>query len=79
MNAHHTTAQIDGVIDALDQITAPTLVISGADDLATPVAMQEAIAQSIAGARHEVIEAAAHIAAVEQPEAVNRLIEEHVS
>ena len=36
------------------------------------------IAAAIPGARHEVVGAAAHIAAVEQPEAVNRLILEHL-
>jgi 3-oxoadipate enol-lactonase len=63
----------------LPRITAPTLVISGAADLATPVEHQRLIAGSIPGARHEIVSPAAHVAAVEQPEAVNRLIEEHLS
>jgi 3-oxoadipate enol-lactonase len=62
----------------LPRIAAPTLVISGADDPATPVAHQRAIAAAIGGARHEVVGPAAHIAAVEQPAAVNRLIREHL-
>jgi 3-oxoadipate enol-lactonase len=63
----------------LPRIAAPTLVISGADDLATPVEHQRLIAGSIPGARHEIVSPAAHIAAVEQPEAVNRLIGEHLA
>jgi 3-oxoadipate enol-lactonase len=63
----------------LSRITAPTLVISGADDLATPVEHQRLIAEAIPGARHEIVSPAAHTAAVEQADAVNRLIEEHLS
>jgi 3-oxoadipate enol-lactonase len=62
----------------LGRITAPTLVISGADDLATPVEHQRLIAEAIPGARHEILSPAAHVAAVEQADAVNRLIEEHL-
>jgi 3-oxoadipate enol-lactonase len=61
----------------LRRIAAPTLVISGVADLATPVAMQELLAAAIPGARHEIV-SAAHIAAVEQPESVNELIQEHL-
>jgi 3-oxoadipate enol-lactonase len=63
----------------LGRITAPTLVISGADDLATPVEHQRLIAEAIPGARHEILSPAAHVAAVEQADAVNRLMEEHLS
>ena len=63
----------------LSRITAPTLVISGADDLATPVEHQRLIAEAIPGARHEIVSPGAHTAAVEQADAVNRLIEEHLS
>jgi 3-oxoadipate enol-lactonase len=63
----------------LPAIAAPTLVISGADDLATPVEHQRLIAQAIPGAHHEIVSPAAHVATVEQPEPVNRLIEEHLS
>jgi 3-oxoadipate enol-lactonase len=64
--------------DELPRIAAPTLVISGSDDAATPVAMQAEIVAAVPGARHEVVGPAAHIAAVEQPEAFNQLIEEHL-
>ena len=30
------------------------------------------------GAKHEIVRAAAHLAAVEQPDVVNELIEEHL-
>jgi 3-oxoadipate enol-lactonase len=65
--------------DALPKISASTLVVSGADDLAAPPDMQVAIAAAIPYARHETVRPAAHIAAVEQPETVNRLIREHLT
>lgn len=74
-----------GAIEHMDQrgelgrTGAPTLVISGGQDLATPVEMQRQIAQAIPGARHEVISPAAHIAPAEQPDEVNRLLMEHLS
>jgi 3-oxoadipate enol-lactonase len=62
---------------SLPHVRVPTLVISGAQDPATPPVHQEMIAAAIPGARHEVVGPAAHIAAVQQPEAINRLIKEH--
>lgn len=63
---------------SLSGIRVPTLVISGDRDPSTPVERQEEIARAIPGARHEVVAPAAHLAAVEQPETVNRLILEHL-
>jgi 3-oxoadipate enol-lactonase len=65
--------------EVLPAIKAPTLVISGADDPSTPPEQQQLIAAAIPGARHEVVGPAAHLAAVEQPEAVNQLILEHLT
>jgi 3-oxoadipate enol-lactonase len=65
--------------DELDSIRAPTLVISGAEDLSTPPEQQRLIAAAIDGARHETVSPAAHLAAVEQAEPVNRLILEHLA
>jgi 3-oxoadipate enol-lactonase len=62
----------------LGSIGAPTLVISGAEDIATPVELQELIAGAIPGARHEVVASAAHLAAVEQPDRINQLIGDHL-
>lgn len=64
--------------DELAQIAAPTLVISGAGDPATPVELQAEIAAAIPHARHEIVAPATHLAAVEQPDRVNHLIEEHL-
>ncbi len=58
----------------LSQITAPTLVISGAQDPSLPPEHQRLIAEAIPGARLEVVEHAYHLPNVEHPEAVNDLI-----
>jgi len=63
----------------LERVRAPTLVVSGERDVATPVADQELIAGAIPGARHEVVSRTAHLAAVEQAERVNELIEGHLA
>lgn len=64
--------------DALPEIRAATLIVSGAQDSSTPPSEQELIAGAIPGARHEIVDLAAHLAAVEQPVAINRLILEHL-
>jgi 3-carboxy-cis,cis-muconate cycloisomerase len=64
--------------DDLGRITAPTLVLAGADDPATPPEHAEAIASAVAEARLERIPDAAHLPSVEQPEAVARLILDHL-
>ncbi len=62
----------------LGRIEAPTLVISGADDQAAPPAHQRLLADAITDARYEALSPAAHIAPVEQAEAINSLILEHL-
>jgi 3-oxoadipate enol-lactonase len=61
----------------LAKVTAPTLVVVGADDPATPPDAARDIADRIAGARLEVIAGAAHIANVERPDEVNRHLLDH--
>ncbi|MCO5091213.1 3-oxoadipate enol-lactonase [Bosea sp. (in: a-proteobacteria)] len=53
------------------RITAPTLILPGEDDPATPVSMSEDIQRQIKGAELIVIPKAAHLLAVEAPAAVN--------
>ena len=59
---------------ALPSITAPPLVIAGAQDPATPPEHGRAIAHAIPGARFELIEGAAHLANIEKAEQVTPLI-----
>jgi len=55
------------------RIPCPALVIAGSRDEATPPAMSEEIARRIAGAQLQSLDAA-HLSAVEQPEAFARLL-----
>jgi 3-oxoadipate enol-lactonase len=59
----------------LPKIQAPTLVMVGDQDQATPPAMAEALAAGIPGARYELIPSAAHQSNVEQPASFNAHLE----
>jgi 3-oxoadipate enol-lactonase len=63
----------------LGSITAPTLVLAGADDPATPPPHAEAIVAAIPAARLEVVAGAAHLANIEQPRRVTRLLLDHLT
>ena len=63
--------------DGLAQIGAPTLVLVGRDDPATPVEHAEEIAAGIPDARLEVVPGA-HLPSVESADAVNALLAEHL-
>jgi 3-oxoadipate enol-lactonase len=63
-------AEVVGRVDLredLGRITAPTLVVSGAEDPALPPAHQQAIADGIAGAELLTVSPGAHLANLEQP------------
>jgi 3-oxoadipate enol-lactonase len=64
--------------DRLEDIRAPVLVIAGAEDPAATVDQAEAIRDSIPDARLVVIDGAAHLANVEQPDDVTREILNHL-
>jgi 3-oxoadipate enol-lactonase len=63
--------------DRLGSIRAPTLVVAGDEDPSTPVAHARALVAGIPGARLEVVPAA-HLANIEQPDAVTRAIAAHL-
>jgi 3-oxoadipate enol-lactonase len=69
------TMAIEGRLGA---IAAPTLVISGAQDPATPPEHGRAIADGIPGARLVVLDPGAHLASWERADAVSALIREHL-
>ncbi|QNJ95090.1 3-oxoadipate enol-lactonase [Mycolicibacterium fluoranthenivorans] len=70
-------AKLD-VREQLPSITAPTLVIAGSDDPATPPAVLASIADAIPGARLLVVDHAAHLANVEQPAIITSAIIDHL-
>jgi 3-carboxy-cis,cis-muconate cycloisomerase len=62
----------------LADIRAPTLVLCGRDDPATPPEHSQAIAGGIPGARLELLAGAAHLPSIERPETVAELISAHL-
>ena len=64
--------------ESLPAIRASTLVIAGREDPAAPPGHAEVIAEGIPDARLSVVEDAAHLAIVEQPEEVTRLVLNHL-
>ena len=63
-------AEVVGRVDLredLRRITAPTLVVSGAEDPALPPAHQQAIADGVRGAELLTVSPGAHLANLEQP------------
>lgn len=66
------------LLGVLPMISAPTLVISGAEDAATSPEHGRRIAEGISGARVEVVEGAAHLGSVEQPERFTELMLDHL-
>ncbi|WP_375001843.1 alpha/beta fold hydrolase [Aeromicrobium sp. CTD01-1L150] len=67
------------VVSELGSITAPTLVIVGADDVATPVRKSEVIVAGIDDSSLAVVPEAGHSSTVEQPEAVTGLMRDFLA
>lgn len=75
------TKAVDGVVSRkailpeLKNISCPTLVITGEEDVATTVEKGRKIHQHISGSTFVIIPRAGHTSVVEEPEAVNVAIE----
>lgn len=65
--------------DLLSEINCPTLVVCGADDEITPPDLSQDLAENIKGARLEIVENAAHLSNLDQPNEFNSLIEHFIS
>jgi pimeloyl-ACP methyl ester carboxylesterase len=65
--------------DDLAAVTAPTLVIAGLEDEATPPAHAQAIVARIPGATLALVAGAAHLANVARPELVGELMSDHLT
>jgi 3-oxoadipate enol-lactonase len=62
----------------IGRISAPTRVIAGENDLATPPDAVRQLASAIAGAEFRLIRGAGHVPSIEQPERLCELICEHL-
>jgi len=67
------------LVGNLPSITAPTLVVSAAEDPSTPPEHGRRIAELIPGARFEVVPNARHIASIEQADLITALIQEFLN
>lgn len=67
---------LTGRIGAID---VPTLVMAGAQDPGTPVAMAEVIAREIAGAQLVILPDASHLSVIEQPVAFARAVQQFLA
>jgi 3-oxoadipate enol-lactonase len=65
--------------ERLGAIEAPTLVLTGAQDPVVPSEAGERLAASIAGARHETVPGAAHVASAEQPATFTQHVLAHLT
>ena len=57
--------------DVLAEIDVPTLLIGGSEDIATPPEAMESLQRSIPESRLTIIEGAAHLSNIDQPERFN--------
>jgi 3-oxoadipate enol-lactonase len=69
----HAIPRID-FTSRLESLRFPTMVVVGAEDQGTPVAMAQEIAAAITGSELHVIDAAAHLSNVEQPDRFNAVL-----
>ena len=78
--AHAAACRALGGVDAtglLGAIAAPTLVVVGSDDYATPIEMARELHDGIGGSRLEVLDDARHLSVLDDPRAW-RLVTEHI-
>lgn len=81
-NKKSITGPVEGVIyrkgveEELPNISCPTLVIVGDEDVATTPQKAAFIHQGIAGSKLETISGAGHSSCIEKPEEVNRLLKD---
>jgi 3-oxoadipate enol-lactonase len=66
------------VRERLGEISAPTLVVAGAEDPATTGEMMRELAEGIPGAQFVVVPGAAHLPVVTHPDAVDTALREHL-
>jgi 3-oxoadipate enol-lactonase len=64
----------DSTLDALRNVKAPALVVSGKEDTILPSAHSRRIAEQLPKARHVEVPGAAHLVPLEAPDAANTLI-----
>ena len=67
------------ILDELPLITVPLTVVAGTEDHTYPPPKSEQIVALVPHARYVVMERTGHVHALENPEAVNAVLEEHLA
>jgi 3-oxoadipate enol-lactonase len=68
-----------GVADELSTIELPVLILAGEEDMAIPVEKARSLHERITGSVLHIIPGSGHSITIEQPDVVNRLMEEFLS
>lgn len=68
-----------GILDELANITIPLTVVAGTEDHTYPPPKSEQIVAGVPHARLVMMERTGHVHAMENPEAVNAVLEEHLA
>jgi len=72
-------ASRDDLLPRLGQISCPTLVIVGEEDMALPVALSRRIAEGVQGAELVIVPHVGHLSTVEAPAVLTQIIERFVN
>jgi len=62
------------MIERLEEIKVPTLVVAGDQDIPDMLAMADLLARRVAGAKKVVLPGASHMLSVEQPDRFNQIV-----
>lgn len=68
-----------GVADELSSIELPVLILAGEEDMAIPVEKARSLHERITGSVLHIIPGSGHSITIEQPDVVNRLMEEFLN
>jgi len=67
------------VMESLNRINLPTLIICGKDDLLTPVTYSEYLRANIPNSTLKVLDDAGHMVMLEKPEEFNKILEDFIN
>lgn len=70
----YTSCNVFDVMDRVDSIKTPTLILVGSEDQMTPPKYSRFLQDKIAGSELTIVEGAGHMAHLEKPDAVNAAI-----
>jgi len=79
LTRRHQAVQQHDTLARLDRIRAPTLVVTGLEDMIVPPASSRLLAERIPGARLETLDGAGHLFWMEQPARTARLAREFIA